>query len=202
MPNLTDLLEIDRCPHCSISIPKMNTRANFKTTEYTGLNIRVWKAYACSSCGGAVLAFSTALDQPIIEMYPEVTLIDEAIPEPARSYLIQAIESLHTPAGSVMLSASAVDAMLKKKNYTKGSLYTRIEKAAEEHLITDEMAKWAHEVRLDSNEPRHADVNKPLPTKAEAKGSVDFVLALGEFIFVLPSRVKRGLKNEEKEKIE
>ena len=45
--------------------------------------------------------------------------------------------------------------MLKKKEYKKGSLYSRIDKAAEDHLITEEMAKWAHEVRLDSNEPRH-----------------------------------------------
>jgi hypothetical protein len=173
----------------------MESRANFKTTEHTGANPRLWKAYPCSSCGGVVLACAYEADTPIIEMYPKLTLVDEAILEPARSYLNQAIESLHTPAGSVMLSASAVDAMLKVKKYTKGTLYSRIEKAAEDHLITDEMAKWAHEVRLDSNEPRHADINKPLPTNVEAKRSVDFVLALGEFIFVLPSQVQRGLKN-------
>lgn len=51
-----------------------------------------------------------------------------------------------------MLAASAVDALLKLKGYTAGSLYARIEKAAEDHVITQDMAKWAHEVRLDAND--------------------------------------------------
>jgi hypothetical protein len=40
-----------------------------------------------------------------------------------------------------MLSASAVDAMLKVKGYKSGSLYSRIDKAAEDHMITSEMAR-------------------------------------------------------------
>jgi Domain of unknown function (DUF4145) len=55
-----------------------------------------------------------------------------------------------------MLAASAVDAMLKHKNYTVGSLKDRIDKAANDHLITSEMAAWAHEIRLDANDERHA----------------------------------------------
>ena len=57
------------------------------------------------------------------------------------------------------------------------------------------MAKWAHEVRLDANEPRHADEQKPLPDEEDARKCVEFVLALAKFLFVLPSRVKRGLKD-------
>jgi hypothetical protein len=92
-----------------------------------------------------------------------------------------------------MLAASAVDAMLKGNGYTEGTLYARIEKAAEDHLITAEMAKWAHEVRFDANDPRHADENAPLPDEAAAKKAVEFAQALGQFLFVLPARVQRGL---------
>ena len=42
--------------------------------------------------------------------------------------------------------------MLKAKDYTEGSLYSRIDKAVEDRLITKEMAAWAHEVRLDAND--------------------------------------------------
>ncbi|MDE0167307.1 MAG: DUF4145 domain-containing protein [Bryobacterales bacterium] len=119
---------------------------------------------------------------------------DEAIPGRARNFLDQAIESLHAPAASVMVCASSVDAMLKEKNYKDGSLYERIDKAAEDHLITSEMAKWAHEVRLDANDQRHADESAELPTQAEAKKCIDFTTALGEFLFVLPGRVARGRK--------
>jgi hypothetical protein len=98
-----------------------------------------------------------------------------------------------------MLSASAVDAMLKAKLYKEGSLYSRINKAAENHLITQEMAQWAHSVRLDANDQRHADEEVSLPTSDDAKRSIDFVLALGAFLFVLPSRVKSGLASASEE---
>ena len=91
-----------------------------------------------------------------------------------------------------MLCASSVDAMLKAKELKKGSLYSRIEKAAEQSLITKEMSLWAHEVRLDANDERHADEEAQLPTLEDAKRSVQFTKALGMFLFVLPSMVEEG----------
>lgn len=49
----------------------------------------------------------------VTEIYPAPIQVDEALPPTAKEYLTQAINSLHAPAGSVMLCASAVDAMLK-----------------------------------------------------------------------------------------
>jgi hypothetical protein len=51
---------------------------------------------------------------------------------------------------------------------------------------------WAHEIRLDANDQRHADEAQPLPDEAQAKKCLDFALALAEFLFVLPSKVQRG----------
>jgi hypothetical protein len=167
--------------------------------EHNGNNPRIWKAYACARCGGVVVASSDTNGSWASEIYPNATAVDESIPEPARTYLNQAIDSLHSPAGSVMLSASSVDAMLKAKLYRDSSLYSRINKAVEDHLITPEMAQWAHSVRLDANDQRHADENVSLPTTEDAKRSIDFVLALGAFLFVLPSRVKSGLASANNE---
>jgi hypothetical protein len=158
--------------------------------------------YVCSRCGGVVTAAAAKWGYPVSEMYPSPLSIDEAVPEPAREYLNQAARSLSNPAGCVMLCASAVDAMLKAKSYKSGSLYTRIGKALEDHLITAEMAQWAHEVRLDANEPRHADEESPLPTDKQAKKCIDFAMALAQFLFVLPSRVQRGLKEARDESTE
>ncbi len=126
-------------------------------------------------------------------MYPSVSEIEESIPQNARSYLSQAVSSIHAPAGAVMLAASAVDAMLKAKNYKEGSLYKRIDQAAKDHLITEDMAKWAHDVRLDANDQRHADENASLPIEDDARRAVEFGLALAQFLFVLPARVRRGM---------
>lgn len=115
-------------------------------------------------------------------------MVDSTLPERARLFLQQAIDSLHAPSGAVMLTGSAVDAMLKAKGKKDGSLYSRIDAAAAEHLITAEMALWAHEVRLDANDQRHADDDAPLPSEAGAKKAIAFASALGEFLFVLPAK--------------
>jgi hypothetical protein len=120
--------------------------------------------------------------------------IDGTIPTPARDYLQQANDTLHAPAGCILLAASAVDSMLKLKGYKEGNLFSRINKAAKEHLITEGMSKWAHEVRLDANDQRHADENRGLPTIDDAKHTLDFAKALAQFLFVLPAKVDEGIK--------
>ncbi|MGI4738500.1 MAG: DUF4145 domain-containing protein [Janthinobacterium lividum] len=166
---------------------------------------RVWRLYKCSRCGGLILAgaSTTSLDgysnnprlvnaMEITEVYPRPIQVDSSLPNIAKEYLTQAINSIHAPAGSVMLCASSIDAMLKDKGYTTGSLYVRINKAAEDHLITAGMKEWAHEIRLDANDQRHADQEAALPTTADAQRSIDFAQALGQFLYALPARVAQG----------
>jgi len=152
--------------------------------------------YKCSRCGGVILAAAPVrpnnAHSEVSEIYPTPVQVDEALPPTAKEYLTQAINSLHAPAGSVMLCASAVDAMLKAKGYTSGNLYGRINQAATDHLITEGMKEWAHEVRLDANDQRHADEAAALPTTAAAQRSIEFAQALGQFLFVLPAQVARG----------
>ena len=193
MALLQSQLDLDRCPHCSVDRPLMLQLWQDQTNDFTGTNQRFWRVYRCQRCGGLVTAAARGWDQAIIELYPPAVGVDLAIPERARAYLQQAVNTLHAPAGAVMLAASAVDAMLKSKSYKDGSLYARIDQAVKDHMITQEMARWAHEVRLDANDQRHADESVPLAAPDDAKRCVEFALALGQFIFVLPARVQRGL---------
>jgi hypothetical protein len=128
------------------------------------------------------------------EYFPSAKAVKEEIPERPRAFLQQALESLNAPSGAVMLAASAVDAMLKLKNYTDGSLYSRIENAAADGAITKDMSNWAHQVRLDANDQRHADPAASLPSSNDASRSIDFALTLAEILFVLPSRVQKGIE--------
>ena len=128
-------------------------------------------------------------------MFPSGIEVDETLPDRAKEYLEQAINSMNAPAGAVMLAASSVDAMLKAKGLVEGSLYKRIKSAADNHLITQEMAEWAHDVRLDANDQRHSDMGAPLPSPEDARRVIDFVQALGLFLFVLPSRVQKGIQD-------
>ncbi|MPT01615.1 MAG: DUF4145 domain-containing protein [Pseudomonas sp.] len=191
----TQTIKLDRCPHCNVVHPNLNARANFETLNSDGGFRRNWVLYVCKTCGGVlttVAYFENGQTSEIYAMWPDAQQIDEVIPGRAKAYLEQAIKSLQAPAGAVILAASSVDAMLKEKGLKDGSLYKRIGEAAAQHLITEEMAAWAHEVRLGANDQRHVDDDAPMPTQEEAQRAIDFVMALAQFLFVLPSRVQRG----------
>jgi hypothetical protein len=128
----------------------------------------------------------------ILSIWPEPASVSDTIPDRAREFLSQALASLHALAGAVILAASSVDSMLKAKGLKNGTLYTRIDEATTNHLITEEMKLWAHEVRLDANDQRHADESAPLPSEADAKKAIEFAQALAQFLFVLPALVTRG----------
>ncbi|WP_350431128.1 DUF4145 domain-containing protein [Shewanella sp. H8] len=197
MPKLNNQLELNRCPHCSVDNPNLPLVWLTNTNSHSGGSQRFWRVYACASCGGLITAAAVKDGGDIIEYYPSGLVIDESISGTAGEYLKQATDTIYAPAGSVMLSASSVDAMLKEKGYLKGSLYARINSAVEDHLITEEMARWAHDIRLDANDQRHADTQAQLPTDSDARKCIDFAMALGQFLFVLPARVERGLAEAE-----
>ncbi len=187
-------LRLERCPHCVVDRPNLIMAAEFFTTNSEDTHRRTWRAYKCVRCGGVTTAFAEEADAYVDGIFPEIERQGSRhIPEKPRAFLEQAMACIHAPAGAVMLAASSVDAMLKEKGYHDGPLYVRIEKAAGDNLITVDMAKWAHRVRLDANDQRHADMAASLPTQEDAKRSIQFTKALGEFLFVLPALVTAGL---------
>lgn len=193
MPTLGQNLVLPRCPFCQVANPHLHRQHILQTNDHAQRRPRQWAIYVCTSCGGVVSAWAIAHGGEIGAYYPPSQMINADVPERPRTFLQQALESLHAPAGAVMLAASAVDAMLKQKGLADGSLYARIEKAAADHIITADMAKWAHEVRLDANDQRHADMAVDLPSSNDAQRVIDFATSLAEIMFVLPARVQRGI---------
>ena len=193
MTKLTVNLELGTCPHCSAAKPVLAVNHNLETNNHSNTDHRKWRIYVCTNCGGVVTAWAVEWDHPIGDCFPKSQVVQDDLPERVREFLQQAIDSLHAPAGAVMLSASAVDAMLKEKHYKEGSLYARIDEAVKDGVITADMANWAHEIRLDANDQRHADENAGLPNQADAERCIEFAKALGQFMFVLPARITRGI---------
>jgi hypothetical protein len=184
-------LNLNRCPHCAVASPLLSLVHRFDFAD-AGRNYYSWNVYCCSRCGVPVVG-GCPIEQTIItHLFPVAQSISEDVPEKAAAFLSQAMESLHAPSGAVMLCASSVDAMLKEKGYKKGNLYHRIDEASNSGLITAEMATWAHEIRLDANDERHADECAELPNTEDAQKCINFVRALADFMYVLPARVKRG----------
>jgi hypothetical protein len=156
---------------------------------------RNWATFKCTSCWNVVLVRSERGNESTVQIqdtYPSLPTVAEELPQRARTYLEQAVGSIHAPDGAAMLAGSAVDAMLKKKGLTEGTVYERINEAVERNILTQEMADWAHEVRLGSNRPRHSDEDDPHVSPAEAEKSIEFARTLGHVLFVLPERIARG----------
>ena len=114
MPNLQPNFELERCPHCNVHRPNISQLNFFKTNNHSNSNERTWVTYRCHTCGGVVLAAGRAMNAPAEEIYPQPRSVPDAIPQRPGEYLKQAINSIHAPAGAVMLAASAVDSMLKE----------------------------------------------------------------------------------------
>jgi hypothetical protein len=186
---------ISRCPHCGVGRPQVEELSDFGIRGN-----RRWATYTTTCCGGVLLAVGSKRDTaddppPIIEtIYPGVRSAAVEIPDPARTYLQQALETLHAPDAAAVMAGSAVDAMLKNLGLIEGSVYSRIEQAVRQHILTAPMGEWAHEVRLGSNRPRHADTENPHVSPHQAEQSVEFAAALGHFLFVLSSRVEKGIE--------
>lgn len=142
--------------------------------------------------GAGVWNGSANHDPQITYVFPAPAARLAGLPVKPDAFLNQAVESIHAPSGAIMLCASSVDAMLKDKGYKAGGLYERIEKAATANLITKEMSLWAHDIRLDANDERHADDSAPLPNESDAQKCIEFTKALAMFLYVLPAMVEGG----------
>ncbi len=195
--NEPTLRGVGRCPHCSIATPLLTRiqTGTFEMTASDGVKTK-WCAYACSYCGGwitAKAAENDSLGNPLaVQIFPRPRVAHDDLPPVVRRFLQQAFDTSHAPDAAAVMAGSAVDAMLKELGLRDGSLYSRIDQALQKNMLTQAMADWAHEVRLGSNRPRHADADRPHVTEAEARQSVEFADALGNFLFVLTARIERG----------
>ena len=184
-----------RCPQCGVANPLITVvgKPDHHHKDSWDHNYYFFTA-SCSKCRRHILFYAEGDDPKYLEVqntFPPMDRVAEELPEMAAKFLQQALESRHAPDGALMLAASAIDAMLKHIGYNEGSLYARIDKAKEDTVITDRMADWAHTIRLSANEPRHADDEFTGATEDDADQSLAFAKALGEYLFVLPSKVAR-----------
>src|ERR1017187_4693417 len=94
MPKLlATKLDLSRCPHCNVDSPNLNYVGQFDTADYQN-NHRYWRIYACGRCAGIVTATAPSWDHEVKTIYPSSLDVSGDIPDRARAYLDQAINSL------------------------------------------------------------------------------------------------------------
>jgi hypothetical protein len=191
----SELTGVSNCPHCGISAPALMLvwSSGEPIPRADGRAPSRWSIYRCTSCGHLVTAKGNPAEgvgNPIIvAVFPPIWSPHNTLPQRVAHYLKQARSTLANADASVVMSASAIDAILKDHKLREGSLYKRIEQAVTEGLLTSRMAEWAHRVRLDANNPRHADEDVAPMSAEDAERAFDFAEALAEYMYVLPSRM-------------
>ncbi len=197
-----------RCPHCSVANPLFTN--HYHTPEpiidAEGAFGKRHGLFTCTTCAEAILVSSRQVSAKLFKhndspeffeikvVVPHAPAVDEDLPESAKNYLQQAIDTQNSPDASIVVAASAVDAMLRAKGLTIGSLYTRIDAAEKNNIITGSMAQWAHAVRLEANNVRHVDDENPHATREQAQQVIQFAQALGTFLFTLQAKIDVGLE--------
>src|SRR5262249_26226758 len=123
-----NITQLDNCPHYGVANPNLTMlwKSNGWIPRATPGPQQMWAAYACVSCGGGLLAKgvdnSSGNNPEIAELIPPTKKAHVDIPEPARTFLQQAYQTLHAPDAAAMVAGSAVDGMLKALGYTQGSV--------------------------------------------------------------------------------
>jgi hypothetical protein len=117
------LAGLARCPQCGIAHPNLTrTAATGPISSEAGARApQIWAVYSCQSCGGGVLVSTDPNNtQRVNAIFPTPKEAHEDIPEPARRFLQQALDTLHAPDAAAVMAGSAVDAMLKHLQLTEG----------------------------------------------------------------------------------
>ena len=199
-------LNLERCPHCQTAMPTLKAifQNNYMETYNHQLkNRQLWGVYQCSFCGGLISicseAFQSNPEFTIAKIFPpQPSFSFDRFPEEAVRYLKQAAKILEQQDSAIMTIASAVDAMLQAKECKGHNLNKKIDNAVEKGIFTEDMKKWADNIRLQRNDSSHPKENILPPAQNEAKQCFEFAMTLGEILFVLPAKVARGLKETEK----
>ena len=189
-----ELREEDRDSACVIT--------HFKDRGYARVDVFA----VCGYCRrGVVLTFerdsTTNARGSFLELAPSPLSFDapKYTPENAARYYAQALKNLsgNWDAAGAMFRKTLDTALKHKFSDLSGTLQERIQKAADNHQLTPDMAAWAHHVRLGGNEAVHDDEPFSEDAAVELAAFTKLVLI---YLFRLPGMIeksRRSATNEE-----
>ena len=179
------------CPHCGTRSVAFTMVQQFHATKVEG---HLWDTLCyCANCSRSILATIRTPDgqkpgnylsgtqheklrwEGIVPSLPDTEAPDHVPSNVARFYE-QGMENLpgNWDAAGAMFRKALETGLKRKFPDIQGDLYKRIEKAAEQHKLTPDLAEWSHQVRLGGREAVHEE--EPY-SKAEAERLSTFTRA-------------------------
>jgi hypothetical protein len=120
---------------------------------------------------------------------PATSSAPDHTPEPVRSFFLEAVSCVKTaPNASGAMFRKSLDAALKLLHPNgSGNLIKRINSAADEGLLTKDLANWAHRLRIEGNDAVHDE--DPF-TQEEAEQLYQFAELFMMYVFTLPGMLE------------
>lgn len=187
---LAEKLLINKCPFCGMSQPDLRLENMFESFDNDARYQRLWGVYVCEKCGGVVTAGTYLLkSRKVTEIYPQSKIADQSLPSDIRQLWQTALDNLRDPEKSINCILKVIKSMLSDQDLTTGSILERLNQAEKKHLFSKELLEWAYEINCleDCDQKRKKNY---LPS--EEKNLVNFTLALAEFLYILPAKIRQG----------
>lgn len=184
------------CPYCKTRHVSFEIRTVHHRTITTG-PIEAYVLVVCGFCNRAALAVFKGPDQGRIFQLQFLEALHPSMDVSPPQYLPDGVERCYVEAVTIMGTASEAAGMMFRKTLEvalktirpndQGNLKRRIDEAAKAGRITDDLAKWAHRIRLDGNEAAHED--KPM-SSADLEALHRFTELVLRYVFTLPGMLK------------
>ena len=193
------------CPHCGTRRVSFSIVCESPRLKHQDSN--VWDCLAdCANCTCSVLAVFFMCDDlrpteaafrrdlarhELLRVSPSGPRIPEYVPENIAAFYDQGLDSLYRnfDAAGAMFRKSLDIALRMKFPDVEGSLKQRIDRAAKQHMLTEDLAEWSHRIRLGGNTAIHED--RPY-TQEEAQHLQVFCDLVLRYLFTLPGMLAKA----------
>jgi hypothetical protein len=199
------------CPHCHKENVAFQSIAEVNwTIESTMFTV----FFKCASCYKGLTAtiqmraqptphkydgdIQNSSSHPIIDTYPKPPTIEAPlyIPDNIRNFYLQTVKSFRHQSwdASAIMSRKVIEATAKHLDPKfSGNLKQRIDNLAAQHIITESMKDWAHEIRLEANVAAH-EVEEF--DEKSAKDLLNFSEPFLMYVFTLPGMLEERRKSD------
>ena len=202
------------CPYCLTRSVSFTAVAIIKWESFLDDSYDVFAQCGYPPCGRGIiktvgvvaggLAHTLITDRNPSRIVPRFPSTDAPLhtPDPAARYFKQGRNSNLSgdwdAAGAMF--RKALDVGLKHKfSELSGTLFERIQQAKENGGLTDDLAEWAHEIRMEGNAAVHDEDEY---TEGQAKPLEAFTDMVFQYLFTLPAMVKKKKEDSSTKKRE
>lgn len=180
------------CPHCL-----QESVAFYFSSAHNGVSF-----WVCGHCQKGVCAESQVTGSAVLNFNQLITIYPKPKPATAPKFTPPSIANLYLEAttcqktktftAAAIVARKTIEVAVNQLGGTGSNLLKKIDHLATEHLITQSLAVWAHEIRLIGNDAAH---ELEPPTAEDVQQAIFFAEMFLTYAFTLPGMLEERRKS-------